>query len=246
MISAAASPGTVAASGRLVALEGIDGSGTTTQTRLLVDALARRSGPQRRAAGTCEPSRGPLGRLLREALTARPSLDPGAMALVFAADRLDHWTREIAPLLREGVDVVTDRYVYSSLAYQSVFLPESWVFAINARAPEPCLTIYLQLDSTLAAQRRQRRGGVVELYETEAIQSAVAARYDALLGPSAALATWQRGGDGRWRRCGSPRSQHGRVGDIALIDASRSAAAVQGEIAELVAAALREPRSAGA
>ncbi|MBK6848658.1 MAG: dTMP kinase [Proteobacteria bacterium] len=235
------------ARGALVALEGIDGSGTTTQTRQLVDALVRGSAttPPLRAAATCEPSTGKLGRLLREALAARPTLDPGAMALAFAADRLDHWAREVAPLLQQGIHVITDRYVYSSLAYQSVLLPESWVFAINARAPEPLLTIYLQLDPQVAARRREQRGQAAELYETEPIQRAVAARYDDLLGASMAAASWQLAADGDWRRAGPLRQRHGRASEVAIVDAALPLAVVHEQIVRLVDTVLRSPPRPG-
>jgi dTMP kinase len=105
--------------GRFLVLEGLDGAGTTTQARLLADRL-RRGG--RRAHLTAEPSGGPVGALLRQVLTRRigggegEGFDAGALALLFAADRLDHWSAEIDPRLAGGEDVVSDRYALSSLA----------------------------------------------------------------------------------------------------------------------------------
>lgn len=74
--------------GRFIVLEGIDGAGTTTQAALLADALRARLGVE--VELTREPTDGPLGRVLREALSGRAPLDPVALALAFAADRADH------------------------------------------------------------------------------------------------------------------------------------------------------------
>src|SRR4051794_6976812 len=98
----ASSTSTVAGRAVFVALEGIDGSGTTTQLPLLVAHLQARG---RRAVATREPSTGPIGRLLRELLLGQHALPDGAptagqaMALLFAADRCDHLRREIEPAL---------------------------------------------------------------------------------------------------------------------------------------------------
>src|SRR4051794_39705484 len=110
--------------GRFIVLEGIDGAGTTTQTARLVDRL--RGDGKTAVKITREPSDGPIGSLVRQVLTGR-IVSPGGrapgwttMALLFAADRMDHVESEIEPfLLSDGV-VVSDRYDASSLAYQSV------------------------------------------------------------------------------------------------------------------------------
>src|SRR5450755_2888527 len=111
------------AKGRLVVLEGIDGAGTTTQAARLA-ARIKQAGTKART--TKEPSDGPVGTLIRHVLTGRivgaKGLAPGwaTMALLFAADRMDHVETEIEPFLAEGGVIVSDRYDASSLAYQSV------------------------------------------------------------------------------------------------------------------------------
>ncbi|MFM2418433.1 MAG: hypothetical protein RL385_3156, partial [Pseudomonadota bacterium] len=105
-----------------IVLEGIDGAGTTTQTARLVSALTAQG---RRTQATREPSDGPVGVLLRQMLRGRVVSPSGKappseeLALLFAADRLDHVSAELRPLLADGVSVVSDRYDYSSVAYQS-------------------------------------------------------------------------------------------------------------------------------
>ena len=104
--------------GKLIVLEGIDGSGTTTQARLLCEWLAGRGVAVHL---TREPSDGPVGRLIREILHgAHAPVAGDTMALLFAADRVDHLSREVLPALDRGTHVVTDRYYHSSLAYQAI------------------------------------------------------------------------------------------------------------------------------
>ncbi|HET6345426.1 MAG TPA: dTMP kinase, partial [Myxococcota bacterium] len=91
--------------GLLVALEGIDGAGTSTQIAPLAAFLRARG---RDVVTTAEPSGGPVGVLLRQALQGRPRLDDATLALLFAADRLDHLAREVEPALARGAVVLTD------------------------------------------------------------------------------------------------------------------------------------------
>jgi dTMP kinase len=163
-----------------VALEGIDGSGTTTQLGRLTAHLEARG---RRAHATREPSTGPIGRLLRELLLGQHALPGGApadgqaMALLFAADRRDHLRREIEPALAGGVDVVSDRYLMSSLAYQAEEADRTWVAGL-ARALRPAdLTLLLDVPVELAAARRRAAGRVVERYDDDGVQSRVAESY---------------------------------------------------------------------
>jgi dTMP kinase len=163
-----------------VALEGIDGSGTTTQLPLLVAHLEARG---RRAIATREPSTGPVGRLLRELLLGQHALPDGApadgqaMALLFAADRRDHLRREIEPALAAGTDVVTDRYLMSSLAYQAEEADRDWVAGLARAVRAADLTILLDVPVEVAAARRRAAGRAVERYDADATQTRVAAHY---------------------------------------------------------------------
>ena len=112
--------------GRFIVFEGIDGAGTTTQARALVSWLGTRG---IKAVYTGEPSEGPIGSMLRNALRGRvvpgtvPGvLDPRVIALLFAADRVDHVLYDIRPSLERGLWVICDRFVCSSLAYQGLDL----------------------------------------------------------------------------------------------------------------------------
>lgn len=167
--------------GLFVVLEGIDGAGTTTQGERLAAALRAQG---RKVLSTREPTDGPVGTLIRQALTGRLQLPGGrgplgaqTLALLFAADRTDHLEAQLAPALEEGTIVICDRYVLSSLAYQGAMLPPRWVEAINAWARPPDLTLFLEVNSALAARRRAARGGEAELYEQEQTQQRVARQY---------------------------------------------------------------------
>ena len=104
------------------------------------------------------------------------------MALLFAADRLDHVANVVEPALWAGQVVISDRYDLSSLAYQSSTSPEGedvlpWLRSINARAVRPDLTVVLGLPSEVAEERRRLRGGAAELFEHAELQARLAALY---------------------------------------------------------------------
>jgi dTMP kinase len=173
--------------GKLIVLEGIDGAGTTTHTKILCDRLRAAGRP---ALATHEPSTGPIGLLLRQILGGRvvvpTSSGPTAptwttMALLFAADRMDHLQSVINPNLHDGVTVVCDRYDYSSVVYQSVTSPEDgnaveWIMQLNRHARRPDLTLVLDVPAHVAAQRRAERGER-ELYDDDPLQAALAECY---------------------------------------------------------------------
>ena len=168
--------------GRFVVLEGLDGAGTTTQAARLA-AVLRRAG--RRVVLTREPSAGPVGALLRQALDGslrqKPKLSDAALALLFAADRLDHLASTVEPGLAAGGVVVSDRYVLSSFAYQGRVLEPAWVEALNARARPPDLTLFLEVRPRVAAARRRLRGGRKERFDDARTQAAVARAYETVM-----------------------------------------------------------------
>jgi dTMP kinase len=172
--------------GRLVVLEGIDGAGTTTQVARLADRLRAGNVPVR---ATREPSDGPVGTLIRQVLTGRVVVPGGrspgwaTMALLFAADRMDHVESEIAPVIATGGVVVSDRYDASSLAYQSVSSgvdskqAVEWIRALNRHARRPDLTVVLHVAPDVAAERRARRGDAAQLYDQSEMQRELAVFY---------------------------------------------------------------------
>ncbi len=208
--------------GRFIVLEGLDGAGTTTQSQRLA-AWLRAQG--RRVHLTAEPSGGPVGALVRQVLSRRISgapgdsrgFDGGALALLFAADRLDHLAAEVEPRLSEGFDVVCDRFTLSSLAYQSLTTGDAaWVEAINERAAAPDATLFLEVSPGAAIRRRFAASASRELFEVPAFQRRVARAY--------------RRGIARLRRLGQR---------VEVVDGERALDDVTAHLARLVSDLLR-------
>jgi dTMP kinase len=166
--------------GKFIVLEGLDGAGTTTQCDAIARALRQRG---HEVWVTREPSTGPLGNLLRQSLSGRLTRPGGlpltddTLALLFAADRIDHVASEIEPKLQSGAVVLSDRYVLSSLAYQGAALPMPWVATLNERALKPDLTLFVEVSLAEAARRRKARGGDDELFDAPAVQRRTARQY---------------------------------------------------------------------
>jgi dTMP kinase len=238
--------------GALIAIEGIDGAGTTTQARLLVEWLQQQGLP---AHLTCEPSSGPVGELLRRILKGQGpwTLDAAAVALLFAADRVDHYQHEMRPLLEAGTHVVTDRSVYSSLAYQSIEQDLAWVESINCHAPEPDLTVYLRISPDQARVRRMQRGGPPELFDDHELQQRISARYDEILGSRSEHGSWRQDPAGSgWIRAGSaPEIRPGtgraraaaRHPECAILDGSQPADSLHRLLRVLVEKVARSRRT---
>jgi len=155
--------------GRFIVFEGIDGSGKTTQCRLLCERI--------RAAGqplheTKEPTDRPIGMLLRQFLENKYKTDERAMAMLFAADRLDHIVNDqngLLPIIKSGKHIVSDRYYLSSYAYQSVNMPMPWVLAINAQNAallRPTCHVFIDVSPETAIARLRQSRPDMQLYET--------------------------------------------------------------------------------
>ena len=154
--------------GRLIVFEGIDGAGKTTQIELLMRRLQERG---RRVYRTAEPTESVSGGLLRDALSGVSKRTPCEMAALFVLDRIFHNTNPvngIERMLADGVDVICDRYYYSSLAYQGSETDEQWVRDMNLNCPEirrPDACIFLDLTPEQSMERIGRGRVTVEIYE---------------------------------------------------------------------------------
>lgn len=128
--------------GIFIAFEGLDGSGTTTQIDLLAKKLQKKNFS---VIATKEPTNNVVGGLLRGLLTETWATTPEGFQLLFAADRAHHLHREILPAISNNKIVLTDRYLFSTLAYGSIDMPLDWLAGLNARFPIPDLTILLKV-----------------------------------------------------------------------------------------------------
>jgi len=148
-----------------IVIEGLDGSGKTTQATLLAEKLSKSYD----VLLTAEPSRGKIGTFIRECcLYEQTRLPTEAEALLFAADRIEHMQTELKPALDQGKLVICDRYVYSSLAYQgSAGLSLDWIKTINARALQPDFCVFIDVPPEKVIERLQRKRSVMETLETQ-------------------------------------------------------------------------------
>ena len=183
---------------RFVVLEGLDGAGTTTQLGLLQQALQRRG---ERCLATREPTGGPIGKLIRAVLRGELQMTPCTLALLFAADRSEHLYASggIVPALQAGGYVASDRYLSSSLVYQSLECSADYVTTLNARFPLPRHLIFIDTPPEQCQQRiaaRQRR----ELFEELRLQQRLRGRYLAVLRQFADYGVTVRNVDGSGSR----------------------------------------------
>lgn len=152
--------------GFFICVEGLDGCGKTTQTKILVDRLKKRSYD---AVYTAEPSRGKIGNFIRRyCLHSGKRVSSVVEALLFAADRFEHLEKEVIPCLNNGRIVVSDRYVYSSLAYQGATgLDLEWIRKVNEHALTPDLAVFIDVKPEIVVQRLKPKKSVMENLETQ-------------------------------------------------------------------------------
>lgn len=152
--------------GIFICVEGIDGSGKTTQAHKLVEVL-KKVGFE--AVYTTEPSRGMYGTLLRNHILEGTRRAPVVVeAVLFAVDRVDHVASEVKPLLRKGKVVVSDRYVYSSIAYQGTSgFPTKWLKEINKQVMKPDLSFFIDVPPETVMERINRQKSVMETLQTQ-------------------------------------------------------------------------------
>lgn len=152
-----------------IALEGIDGSGKSTQAKLLSHKL---SSAGHRVYATFEPTDGPIGSMIRNIMKGRMNADHKTIAGLFVADRLDHLLNEVNGIvkkLEEGYTVITDRYYFSSYAYHGTHMDMDWVIHANAMSAEilkPDLNIFIDVPPETSIGRLNKTRSVIELYET--------------------------------------------------------------------------------
>ena len=152
--------------GFFICVEGLDGCGKTTQTKLLVKRL---KAMDLDAVYTAEPSCGKIGRFIQKhCLHGEKRTFPVVEALLFAADRFEHVKMEVVPALNKGKIVVSDRYVYSSLAYQGATgLDLKWIKMINEHAIRPDLAIFVDVDPEAVIKRLKPKKSVMENLGTQ-------------------------------------------------------------------------------
>lgn len=165
--------------GRFIVFEGIDGAGKTTQIERLASKLR---GEGRRVWVTAEPTSSVSGGMLRDALGGIQKRTACEMAALFVLDRIFHNVNPsgIEKMLADGIDVICDRYYYSSMAYQGSQTDAAWVRDMNLNCPEirrPDLCVFLDLSPEESLRRITRDRTTTEIYEKKEILEAVRTRF---------------------------------------------------------------------
>ena len=156
----------IAKAGVFICLEGLDGSGKTTHTHRLIRNLQKQGID---AIYTTEPSRGVLGTFIRSSVLETKTRVPRVVeAVLFAIDRVEHLEKDVIPALKNGKVVVSDRSIYSSLAYQGAAgLDIEWIEEINRFALPPDLGIYVDVPPEVVIKRIRRKKSIMEKLETQ-------------------------------------------------------------------------------
>ena len=159
-------------------LEGLDGAGTTTQLHLLEKDLVSMKVP---AFITNEPTENPTGKLIRRFLSGELPASQSTIAYAFATDRDDHLNNPeygILKHLSDGEVVISDRYFFSSIAYQSIGFDPEAVLMLNSRFPFPRYIIYIDTPVDACIARIEARGNDKEIYEKKSYQTQVHENYE--------------------------------------------------------------------
>lgn len=163
-----------------IALEGIDGSGKSTQIDLLKGNLEKAG---HRVYTTFEPTDGLIGKMIRDIFNHRLAADQHTIAALFVADRLEHILNKdngMLNKLEDGYTVITDRYYFSSYAYHGVHMPVQWVIQANAICAQllrPDLNIFIDIEPETGMERLRKGRASLELFETLDNQKKVRDKY---------------------------------------------------------------------
>ena len=160
-----------------IVFEGIDGAGTSTQLGILKKKLGDK------IFATAEPTDLPTGRFLRRMLKGEFSVDERTAAFLFAADRCEHVYGKggITEHVQNGKIAVSDRYIFSTLAYQSASFGGGIPRLVNSAFPLPEALFYFRIDPSLSFERVVHRAGQKEIYEKADFQKNAAVRYDEVI-----------------------------------------------------------------
>lgn len=174
--------------GRFIAMEGIDGSGKTTQATTLTQILNKEG---KKAIFTKEPTDGPIGKLVKQVITGKTEIPPVSFQYLFAADRQMH-QQEIKKYLQDGTTVVADRYFWSGVAYgmvdrepadendDNLLLVAQSILSMYHQFIVPDSTFYLKISTETAMARLKQMDKEKELYERQEILSKIANGYEFL------------------------------------------------------------------
>lgn len=157
------------ARGLFIALEGIDGSGKSTHSKILAQKLTQLG---RKVHHTFEPTDNVIGKVIRQIIKGETKSHQTTIAGLFVSDRLDHVLHEdygMQQYIESGTDVITDRYYFSSYAYHAVHVDMDWVIdanAMSARILRPDINIFIDINPELALERINTNRAQKDIYES--------------------------------------------------------------------------------
>lgn len=163
--------------GKFIVIEGLDGSGASTQVAMISEYLTSKG---YKILVTKEPTNNLIGGLIRGQLTHEWKSNPECLQLLFAADRSHHIEKEIVPALEKGFIVISDRYMYSSLAFGSIDCDIEWLKSINSKFIKPDVSIILNVPPEVSVERISHSRAGFELFEEKAKLEKVRASFDKL------------------------------------------------------------------
>ena len=152
-----------------IAFEGLDGSGKSTQVKVLAEKL---KGQGLKIYTTAEPTTSRIGQIIKDIFKHKMEADHRTIAALYAADRLDHLTNKTDGILKkieEGYTVITDRYYFSSYAYHGTHMDIAWVINANSLSADllrPDLNIYIDISPEESMKRLNKGRAAIELYES--------------------------------------------------------------------------------
>ncbi len=160
---------------KFIVIEGLDGSGTTTQLHYIAERCKQAS---LQVMTTFEPTDNEIGKLIRRVLALEIEVHPSTLAHLYVADRHEHLygTKGIVEMIQNGSIVISDRYLFSSLAYQSVTCGFELIRHLNGSFPLPELVIFIDLDPDISQSRISKRSKK-ELFDSRQFQEQVRKAY---------------------------------------------------------------------
>lgn len=163
--------------GLFITFEGPDGSGESTQSTMLTKWFKKNG---KLVSKTKEPTNNLIGGMIRSILKKEWKVDLKTFALLFTADRAHHVNIEIEPLLKKGVNVISDRYMLSTFVYESDGIPVKWLKQLNDPFPKPDLTFVLDVPGKVCVERIAKSRFGFELFEKEKQLEKIRNRYKKL------------------------------------------------------------------
>jgi dTMP kinase len=145
-----------------IVFEGIDGSGHSTQARLLKEFLVKKN---KEVILTIEPTETAFGGLINSALRKDFLTSPLTLQLLFTADRAHHLAVEIEPALKKGKIVISDRYIFSTLAFGSLDIDMEFLKAINSKFRIPDITFIIDMQPEVCLERLKKDRFILEIFE---------------------------------------------------------------------------------